>query len=242
MYDRAHYLMTVGGTVLNGAEIWQTGLRYAPMVVTAADELLQALNAISVSDILDDMGEVIGNNGNGITYGKDVAIKWCKVAVIGTNGHYAGAPKIAEGNVPGTNNLASGHPPQSALVATLGTGAHFGTAQKGRMYWPLPGSMAGALNINTGQLPSAQTDQFRDLVIQAIDHAGGEIGTVQVPTVASVMSISGGVSAPQAPGTTRFITEISVGRVVDTQRRRRSALVEAYAFADSQYGRSLRTP
>jgi hypothetical protein len=42
------------------------------------------------------------------------------------------------------------------------------------------------------------------------------------------MSKSGGHAAPTAPGTTNFVTEISVGNVLDTQRRRRGELTELY--------------
>jgi len=240
MYDRPHYLLSFGGTVLHGAEIWQTGLRFAPMAVTPLDTLVATLPNIDMGDVFDDLAAVIGNNGNGTTYADHVEAKWAKLAVIKTDGHYGAAPSIAEGLVKGTQTGVPADPPQCAIVVSMYTGASFGTAQKGRMYWPGPRQMVASLSTTTGQIDATFVTGFRDLVIAAIDNANGEVSTLAVPTLPAVMSISGGVAAPQAPGTTRFITEMSVGRVVDTQRRRRSALQEAHVPAESRHGRAVR--
>lgn len=227
MYDRPCYYVTFGGTVYNGAEEWQTGLRFACDPIVSQDSMISRLDQISVEDIFGDFAAVISNMVTTCQYPTMLRARWAKLVVLNTNGDYASAPKIHEGNVAGQYPAASGHAPQTALAVTLGTGKKFGMAQKGRMYWPLPVVAGTSLELPTGQLPAQTARSFRDLVATAIDNATGEVSTTGAPAWPAVMSKSGGVTAPQAPGTTNRITEISVGRVIDTQRRRRSHLQEA---------------
>jgi hypothetical protein len=228
MYDRAHYLLSFGGSLLNGLEEWQTGLRFAPNTGHTEADLLDALGQISVSDIFDDFAAVISTPDTTIQYHQSVVMRFAKLAVIKPDGKYAGEPKIAEGNVTGTWSLSAPGVPQLAWVATLGTGHKFGMAQKGRMYWPCPVTVPGTISSTTGQIPPAHCAAFRDLIATAITAAEGEVSTTLVPAFAAVLSKSGGVTAPQAPGTTNPITEVSVGNVIDTQRRRRGELQEMY--------------
>jgi hypothetical protein len=239
MYDRPHYLLSIGGSLLNGLEEWQTGLRFAPESAYSESALLDALAGISVSDIFDDFSAVIGTPTTTIQYHQSVVLTFAKLAVIKPDGHYADAPKIAEGHVTGTGTLSAPGVPQLAWVVTLGTGHKFGMAQKGRMYWPLPVTVTGTISATTGQIPTAHCEAFRDLVATAITAAEGEVSTTLMPAFAAVMSKSGGVTAPQAPGTTNPITEVSVGNVIDTQRRRRGELQEMYSAVPA--ARGLRT-
>jgi hypothetical protein len=102
-------------------------------------------------------------------------------------------------------------------------------AQKGRMYWPAPFGAVSTLSATTGQVPSGGADQFRTLVRAALLACEGEVATVEKAVSLAVMSAGGGAGAPGAVGTTNYVTEISVGRVLDTQRRRRGKLLEAYS-------------
>lgn len=218
-FDRPHFYFTFGGTQLGVSEIWQTGLRYAPDATREASDLLDALGSISVQDCFDDVAAVI-SGAMPCRYGNQTFLKWAKVAVIGEDGHYAGEPKLHEGSVAGQLASANGAPPQLALVVSYGTGTSFGKAQRGRQYWPLPIDVITAVASTTGQLPQATVDTFRTAVKTAMNAVEGEIGTVDVPVSAAVMS-------PSGTGTTKFITEIGVGRIIDTQRRRRNELTEA---------------
>jgi hypothetical protein len=236
MYDRPHYLFSIGGTAVSALEEWQTGLRFAPNAGQTEAALLDALDQISVEDMFNDFAPIIANTDSLMSYPKTLVLTFAKLAVIKPDGHYAGSPKLFEGNVPGANPVNSTAVPQVAWVATLGTGHQFGMAQRGRMYWPVPISIPSTLDGATGQVPQAHCDGFRDAVAAAITQSEGEVSTTLVPAFAAVMSKSGGVAAPQAPGTTNPITEVSVGRVLDTQRRRRGELTELYNPAPAARG------
>ena len=235
-FDRAHYLVTFGGTSCSGIEEWQTGLRFAPEASKTPDDLLGGLIAISASDIFEALGAVISNITVGITYPTTVVAKWAKVAVIKRDGAYAGAPKIAEGSKAGQSGQAFPVPPQLAWAVTLGTGKEFGMAQKGRMYWPVPINPSQLLIPTTGQTDPGYTTSFRDKVKAAIDAVEGEVSTVGVPVFAAVMSSGGGKSNPAGVGTTNAVTTISVGRALDTQRSRRRNIDEAPSYVPALRG------
>jgi hypothetical protein len=228
MYDRNHFLLTIGGGLVSGAEEWQTGVRFAPATPASVDQVLDALDEISVEDIFNDFAPVIGNTDANLAYYKSLTLAWAKLAPIGTNGQYIGAPKSWSGNVVGGNPSAGTSVPQLAIVVSLLTGQSFGTAQRGRMYWPCPGQLPNTLDGLTGSFSEALSNQFAVMVATALLAAEGEVNTVALPAFAAVMSKSGGVNAPTAPGTTNAITEVGVGRIIDTQRRRRNQLSEVF--------------
>jgi len=235
-YDRNHYLFSAGGTTCSGTEQWQTGLRFAPDAGTTTDELLDQLGVISLSDCFDDFASVIANIDPGITYPSSLSLKWCKLAVIKTDGHYAGAPAIHEGLAQGSVTGGSPVPPQLAWAVTLGTGKSFGMAQKGRMYWPVPVAVSQTLLPATGQVASGYSEQFRDKIRTALNAVEGEIATIDVSVSAAVMSSSGGKANPNGVGTTNYVSEVSVGRALDTQRSRRRDIQEAYTPAPALRG------
>lgn len=222
MFDRPHYQLSIGGTCVTNAEIWQTSVRFAPTEGSDVDDLKFALTNISVSDIFADFAAVITNTDSTLSYPAHTALRFAKLAIIDTSGHYAAEPKVHEGLAKGAATAQSGAtPPQLAWCVTLGTGRSFGQAQRGRMYWPVPFYIVNAADGVTGQLPIGNANGFRDKVKTALVAAEGEVSTVSTGAFAAVMS-------QQGTGTTNAITEISVGNVLDTQRRRRNNLVEVY--------------
>jgi len=236
MYDRNHYYLTFGGTAFTGTEQWQTGIRFAPDLGTPTDVLLAQLNAISVQDCFTALSNVIGTSTTGMQHHTSTAAKWAKLAVIKQDGEYAGAPKVYSGNILGKSGAGSGPPAQLAWAVTLGTGKTFGMAQKGRMYWPVPPTVISTLDTLTGQTGAGYDTQFRALIITALNACEGEVGTIDVSVSAAVMSKTGGRGAPTGVGTTNYVTEVSVGRALDTQRSRRTNIKEAYAYAPALRG------
>jgi len=236
MYDTAHYQLTFGGTQVTDAEIWQCGLRYAPSEPATAQELLSKLPQISVSDIFDDVSKIIQGGSTGAQYTNSQRLTFAKLAVIGQDGKYAGAPKAYSGLVLGPFTGSSASPPQLALCVTLDSEQRFGRAQKGRIYLPCPYTMVMTEDPITGQIPSAAANHMRDKVDTMIDDVQGEISTIGTEVYAAIMS-------PAGAGTTNPILRLAVGTVIDTQRRRRSALVETYSYvAARQRGRFREGP
>jgi len=145
---------------------------------------------------------------------------------------------MAEGTHAGYGTAGSPPPPQLAWVATLGTGHSFGMAQSGRMYWPVPVVVAATTQAQTGQTAAGAANLFRDLIKPALTAVEGEISTLLVPSFIAVMSKTGGKANPNGVGTTNEVTEISVGRALDTMRSRRGNVQEVYepinAFAGAR--------
>lgn len=109
--------------------------------------------------------------------------------------------------------------PQTALVLSLLTGRP-GRSYRGRMYWPACGA---AINQGTGRLSNPTIAQ----VAEAYDNLVVEIGIAsdqETSLVPVVYSPTLNVVTP--------VTQVSVGDVLDTQRRRRDTLVETRATRD----------
>lgn len=108
--------------------------------------------------------------------------------------------------------VASGQPPQSAHVCTLAT-AQPGRSGRGRIY--LPGLAGGQLTVD-GMLPDATAltlaQRIRAFIV-AVNALQPEI-KVQVHS--------------ETKQALYAVTQVRVGNIVDTQRRRRDALTETY--------------
>lgn len=140
---------------------------------------------------------------------------------IGPSGRMVGNPRIVEfapaAYIAGTSTYLV--PPQIALCVTTG-GANRGPARYGRFYLPAPGKSV------TGDCRISATDQSDYLTgakafLEAVQNA------IDIPdtfTPAKMINASAvGAGAEQE------VTHIRIGRVLDTQRRRRAQLDEAYA-------------
>ena len=222
-FPQAHYYVTFGGNQCTNAEIWQTGFRQCPTdSAPTAAELLANLDAISVTDILEDAGDFITMkpaSGYSSPFPGATSVSWAKVAVIGTDGHYVGDPKVASG-AKRTGTGGSGCvPPQLAPVVSFWSGSNFGRANHGRMYCPLPSDWLGNLVATTGAVTQVYANALRDSVKSLMAAIAGEIYTVAVPSGPHIMSSRG-------LGDKKPILQIGCGPVMDTQRRRRSALVD----------------
>lgn len=164
---------------------------------------------------------------------------WFSPAVVGTTvktyrygvDHTAHALTVGQHPFSGDDAWAgggggNGHAPQASVVASLyGYDPAVYTTQRGRkrgrMYLPTPsvsftdtyGEVASG---RQSDLANAVEGLVHDLVGYTFETGPGEIVSF-VPTVASV---AGQMATP--------ITHIRVGKIVDTQRRRRNKLQEQY--------------
>lgn len=110
-------------------------------------------------------------------------------------------------------------PPQCSVVASLLTGLS-GRSFRGRVYLPL---LSMAFNADTFQIDAGQqqgvADDFAGM-LTAIGNAGSGVQLI-TPVVYSA-----------ARDLITPVSQISVGSVIDTQRRRREGLAESYLSAD----------
>jgi hypothetical protein len=230
-YPNAHGYVSVIGSAYGGTEKWQFGFRIDPAPVgnqATADTIAPYVQAWWKATAPYVAG--VDRFGSLTTHTLDEV----KVAQIDVDGKYKlDVPSASHFFVPvlvGTDAPAAGQLPQGTVVATLTTALPRGLASKGRIFLPpsseyLPGA--------DGRIPVGGADHLRDSVLKLIRAINGDalVGNV------TVFSRGRGVPAYNAdkhrveytfpnPGSKQIVTGVRVGRVVDTQRRRRRSLLE----------------
>lgn len=207
-YPSEHYLLAFGGP-LRGGEIWTMGLRMtAPSppggegpTTAALDSLHAALKSWWVGGI--------SSNAAGLA--------WSKLNRILPSGKYADAYTIRKDEpTPVYRNVSVQYPNQIALVATLTTGLSRGMACRGRMFFPVP---AVVMEDSDGRLSTASATAAATNVAALLNNLNAATGGCTVGIFSK-----GGLSGV---GASRPVTGVEVGRVLDTMRTRRSALIEA---------------
>lgn len=231
MYDVEHHYMTVIGDAYGGTERWQFGLRLTSGGVN------NETTALAASTIVENWWRA----------NAPFAVNWfgapsthrlveLKVASIQPNGEYVTddpayshfyLPAIAGAGAPPAGLL-----PQSSVCATLLTDVPRGYASKGRIYLP-PSTRytPGTDGLLTAPVAEALANNVMQLVTSL--NAATNIGDVAVFSKGRGVKVENVAKQryewtyPEV-GTHRSVTAVKVGRVVDTQRRRRRQLTESY--------------
>lgn len=201
-YPRAHSLLTFFGDGYSAQEIWNCTLRLDSTQTPDQAELEAAATAF----------QALWNDGTlaSPSSRRFLGVKW---APQDTQGRYPdgldAVEFLLEDPDPGTTG---GGYPQIALVLSWRTARSRGYASNGRMYVP----SAREVSTASGQIDATQADALAGVAATFINAiAASGVGTP------AVMSSAGA-------GRIEEITGVRVGRVMDTQRRRRNALDEAY--------------
>lgn len=204
--------IVIDGTLLSGAERFSCGLAFSGSGgshVQGGTNLSTWANAI--------MTQVTGSAGSwGPTLRSQIGASGSVVKVRAYAYDTVGQPASAVGESTTAAVTGSGTvtcPPQCSICFSLTTGIP-GRRTRGRFYWPGltntfsgAGKISGPTSIANLALAGAQMlDGIRDVAIGVTDF---------VPVVVS-----------EAGGLLTTVTSVSVGDVMDTQRRRRDALVE----------------
>lgn len=203
--------LLIDGGLGGGVERWTVGVHYQGTVDDAVtDEAALATWAETVRALFASNGTwapslkaLLGSNGS-IT-----RVRTYAYATPGTPAIAAGVSSGAA--VPGTNSLTM--PPQCSLVVSLMTSVP-GRRTRGRFYWPNLTSTISADLRRSGNPTTATLATAFGLAIEDWGLAATDATLVPV-----VVSAAGG-------GRVTTVTSLSVGDVIDTQRRRRDALVE----------------
>jgi hypothetical protein len=137
---------------------------------------------------------------------------------IGTDGKMVGEPRYVTN---GTSHIAAGtgtsrFPPQVALVATL-RAAQRGPARLGRIYLPGPAQTIGS----DWRLSVANQTNYLNAVVTFIKAAANSWNASDPLFDVAAVNVS-----KVGAGALQRVEFVSVGRVLDTQRRRRNKLVE----------------
>lgn len=228
-FERDHGYVQWGGS-LPGGEQWSCGLRVACTEGISTGP--GAADGWDMAELLDHYTETIKAmhiNPNAKINNR-AKLDHVKFNRIGVDGHYLESVTYEEVFAPlsgGDAGQAVYHPNQVALVVSLTTDVNRGPAHRGRFYLPLPNCIPaddGLITVNDANTINGCMAAF----LQFMADTPG-IDTASDPGVV-VMSRKLGSPA------TRRVTGCHVGRVMDTQRRRRRSLNEAYVSSAVMQG------
>lgn len=212
-----HFRLAFGGT-LYATEQWVCRLN-----ITSSGTLMTEEEADTALPALVTALSTFVHDGRS-SFSSAAHLDYVKLNRINALGHYVtpGSPRTAE-LVPAVTGAApADQPPQVALCVSLLTGVARGKAHRGRIYCP---SLTGAVvpsGVGAGLCAEGNATNMRDaahVLIAALNAA------LPTPNAISVIS---------STGEARHVTQVAVGRVYDTQQRRRRSLVESPYLASAE--------
>lgn len=202
-----HWRVTLLGHISGGLDNWSCSFSTAPVVGGSTQSDLEAAAALINTHFDNDLWTPHNSR-----WSPSVTFDGTRISVIEDDGKVSVSGESIEATpIPGA--AATGQtPPECAIVVSLRT-ATPGPRGRGRMYLPAP---ASGMLTSTGMLNAGIVGDAADGMQAFINHVNAET-TMEPVGVASM--VGGGVST---------VTSIRVGNVMDSQRRRRSAIAEAY--------------
>lgn len=213
----AHLLLAFGGSAWGGQEQWQNTIRMRKELnLGDVGDTLNAFARDNMEDVVTDVKNFF-NSFQG--FSNQHRLEFVKFNAIRPDGRYLDQERTNQANFePIVGSGGVHNPPQTAIVATLGTSAARGRAHAGRMFLPAIGDPAVG---NDGRITVAKAQQVADLVAVFLNNLNNWPGFdgVTTPEV-NIMS--------KLDGSHRKVNHVRVGRVLDTMRSRRSGLSEGY--------------
>lgn len=230
-YTQQHQYMTVIGDSYGSTEHWQFGMRLTDGGVS------NQVTALAISTYVQQWWAASAPYVSGVDTFEAVSthrLTELKVARIDVNGTYPPTetsyshfylPPIGGGASPPSGMLAQG-----TIAATLTTALPRGLASRGRVFLPPSFLYTPAAD---GLLPIARATQIAKSMQRLINAINGDTVVGNVAIFSRGKAVRGPADAkgkfhPTYPnqGATQVVTGVRVGRVVDTQRRRRRSLQE----------------
>jgi len=206
---------TFFGTCFQDQEIWSTGFFLGSEVADA-----QTPTDVHAEHLAGLWSTFFASSDAKI--GSEWKAKGVKLAMLNTDGK-TDLENVVTYDYPTNVQGAWGStkfPPQIALVASLRSSKKRGLGSHGRMY--LPGVTADIQG--NGHMADFHHPLIADAFGTFMSACAGNLNLPGYPILAS----KGGTGQNLAPGLNVMISEIKIGNVYDTQRRRRNGLTESY--------------
>lgn len=200
------------GDPLSPTETWSFGLRFGrdatggAIATTPTQGMANAFHAAASALILN----------SGLSISSHVLFQEVRVYEIGPDGRSVSVPVISAGADAQGPDTTGQWPWQCSMVVTLRADG-LGKGRRGRIFLPPQGHQIGIDGLlTTGQVSTglAAIETFLEACANATDLITDDH-----------LVIIGGTGVA---GTIRRVTNFGVGRVIDTQRRRRRSLDESY--------------
>ena len=201
-----YHRLYIDGTLAEGAERWSTSLAFTSSGAQPESSALSAWADAVLATFSGSTGAPLSLKGLVSGAGSIEAVRAYSYPDVGLPADVAGVSSAAA--IAGVSTPT--FPPQCSIVLSLLTGTP-GASFRGRMYWPHCG---GTIDDDQKSEMTGQTfvNNVATFLSSWANLNTGDIGTP------AVVSVSRGAVTP--------VTTLSVGDVIDTQRRRRDALIE----------------
>jgi hypothetical protein len=208
-----HTRVTLAGTLYGGAEIFNTGFALAP-IDNGAGSMPDSTARAAIRDACEDW---FGRSGSCIN--PQATLTAVKFEQILADGSVEFPSYSLSASQAGASATDVPFPTQCALVISL-RALDSTRRSRGRMYSPLPSINLGS----DGRLTSS--DQLAIL-------ASFATFWTDVNTIAGAFADESAVVVASSYGTNAVVSEVGVGRVVDTMRSRRNALSDTKVYTDT---------
>lgn len=221
-FNKQHVLLQWGGP-LPGLEEWSCSLRFCEQSSAGGLEVPPQAEVKSWLEGSVQEAVLAYHTRSSTRIHTNAKLAYAKLNRIDVEGHYMDSTtnEVIFADISGGNSDTGSQslPNQCALAVSLTTGFSRGPAHRGRFYLPLPSVYmedgSGAIVPNHVADIVASTKTF----LEALADVPGLDSPVSLTP--SVMSRKAGAAA------NRPITGVEIGRIIDTQRRRRRSLSEA---------------
>lgn len=208
-FPSPHLYFNISGAI-RGTEEWSIGLRILANGFDG-DEGDQIARLTSVRTAFESWWSTQNVISSACT------VRTLKLNRVGTDGKYLYDYTIRHDYAtPLTAPASSTHPNQISLVATLETGFTRGLAARGRLFLPVPPMPVGT----DGRLSQANAAGAATTVANLVSALNGVASIDDVVVMSQVNA-----------GAVRPVTGVSIGRVLDTMRSRRTSLDEGRELA-----------
>jgi hypothetical protein len=227
MAYRRHIRMTCLGS-LPGGDMFSFGLSLGHLGLEGEDAGVFEDNGLAPnSSVWDDLAQDVAEFWSGTNLSDRCRLTLIKFAKIGPDGLYAAAPieRFPGGNALGIAGNFGGPamPNQVALACTLHTAGDLGRV-KGRFYLPMPAIFPeGDGRISENNRDVYET-RVRNFVNDINDQPGLDVLNLRVVVASQGRRNKDG--SLKAPPRNYDVTAVSVGRTLDTVRRRRNKVAE----------------
>jgi len=228
MTYKRHWLLSWGGTLAAGKDIWANNVRFTNDETGQPD----SIPGSTLEGMLDDFVTDIRNfmRTPGVFISSAVTCKWVKFNEIGPNGRYVDTSTTHARYLTGTTGtfadingtVSTAVPPYQSVCITTTTDKQRGPGSKGRLFLP---QCAPTLN-SDGFISDAATLSIANAAGAFFTALGDEAGVDVTAMRPSVVSNVG------TPGPTNVITGVKVGTVPDVISRRKNQLIEVYTKAN----------
>lgn len=209
---RNHNKVVMSGT-LGTAEVWSVG--FALRGTLESDIVI---NPETLSDLSRILLETFADPGSypGLKFlmSTDCVLRECTMYAYDASG-----PAVAVGSSDGANIAGSGtatKPYQTACVISLRT-ALAGASRRGRLYWPALGASISGNRLQSPTDEATVAGNWRDFMEDVITNWGLTALGLRPVVVSETLA------------TVTPVTNVLVGDVLDTQRRRRDEMPEVYS-------------